>query len=205
MPRPVLGCFDGLVVILEHQREALTTWPADAARAILATLEGDLIVNQPPDRSRIELNVNGETHALEVEHRDSLLDVLRERLDLTGAKRACDRGECGACAVLVDEKPMLACNLLVMQVRRRAITTIEGLAQRPDFAPILEAFLAEDGGQCGFCVPGFAVATYNASKHEPPLNPVEVRWELVGHVCRCNAYDRIAAAASAAVDAMAGR
>lgn len=152
-----------------------------------------------PTSSRIELNVNGEVHNLDIEHRDSLLDVLREQLDLTGAKRACDRGECGACAVLVDEKPMLACNLLVMQVRNRSISTIEGLAQRPDFAPILEAFLAEDGGQCGFCVPGFAVATYCATKHQPPLNPVEVRWELVGHVCRCNAYDRIAAAASAAV------
>jgi xanthine dehydrogenase YagT iron-sulfur-binding subunit len=157
-------------------------------------------MNQPQDRSRIELSVNGETHAFEVEHRDSLLDVLREQLDLIGAKRACDRGECGACAVLVDEKPMLACNLLVMQVRTRAITTIEGLAKRPDFAPILDAFLAEDGGQCGFCLPGFAVATYCAAKHRPPLNPLEVRWELVGHVCRCNAYDRIAAAASAAVE-----
>ena len=156
-----------------------------------------------PTSSRIDLRVNGETHTLEVEHRDSLLDVLREQLDLTGAKRACDRGECGACAVLVDEKPMLACNLLAMQVRNRSITTIEGLAQQPEFAPILEAFLAEDGGQCGFCVPGFAIATYCATKHKPPLNPTEVRWELVGHICRCNAYDRIAAAATAAVNATA--
>jgi aerobic-type carbon monoxide dehydrogenase small subunit (CoxS/CutS family) len=156
-------------------------------------------MNQLPDRSRIDLIVNGQTHSLEVEHRASLLDVLREQLDLTGAKRACDRGECGACTVLVDEKPMLACNLLAMQMRNRAITTIEGLAERADFAPILQAFLDEDGGQCGFCVPGFAVATYCATKHQPALNPTEVRWELVGHVCRCNAYDRIAAAANAAV------
>ena len=159
----------------------------------------------PSTSSRIDLSVNGQTHTVDVDHRDSLLDVLRERLDLTGAKRACDRGECGACAVLVDEKPMLACNLLAMQVRNQSITTIEGLAQRPDFAVVLEAFLAEDGGQCGFCVPGFAVATYCAAQHQPPLNAMEVRWELVGHVCRCNAYDRIAAAASAAVQAMAGR
>jgi xanthine dehydrogenase YagT iron-sulfur-binding subunit len=161
-------------------------------------------MDDTPDRSRIELRVNGETHTLDVEHRETLLDVLRERLDLTGAKRACDRGECGACAVLVDGKPMLACNLLVMQVRHRAIETIEGLAQRPDFAPLLQAFLDEDGGQCGFCVPGFAVATYVAAKHRPPLNPMEVRWELVGHICRCNAYDRIAAAASRAVQTMSG-
>ena len=88
-------------------------------------------MNDLPDRSTIELNVNGETHRLDIEHRASLLDVLREQLDLTGAKRACDRGECGSCTVLVDEKPMLACNLLAMQVRNRAITTIEGLAAAP--------------------------------------------------------------------------
>src|SRR5690606_42083614 len=134
------------------------------------------------------------------EDRGALLAGVREQLGLTGAKRGCDRGEWGAGTVLVDEKPMLACNLLAMQVRTRAIVTIEGLAERPEFASILQAFLDEDGGQCGFCVPGFAVATYCAMQHEPALNPVEVRWELVGHVCRCNAYDRIAAAASAAVE-----
>jgi len=150
------------------------------------------------DSSRIELEVNGRRRALDVEHRASLLDVLREDLDLTGAKRACDRGECGACTVLVDEKPMLACHLLAMQVRGKAVTTVEGLAQRLDFAPILAAFVAEDGGQCGFCVPGFAVAAYAALKHAAAIDELAVRWELVGHVCRCNAYDRIAAAAAEA-------
>jgi xanthine dehydrogenase YagT iron-sulfur-binding subunit len=147
--------------------------------------------------SDIELSVNGERRHLQVEHRASLLDVLREDLDLTGAKRACDRGECGACTVLVDEKPMLACNLLAMQVRGRNVTTVEGLADRPDFAPVLNAFVAEDGGQCGFCDPGFAVAAYAALKHDAPMDELALRWELVGHVCRCNAYDRIAAAAAA--------
>jgi xanthine dehydrogenase YagT iron-sulfur-binding subunit len=152
--------------------------------------------------SEIEISVNGQVRRLEVEHRASLLDVLREDLDLTGAKRACDRGECGACTVLVDEKPMLACNLLAMQVRGKRVTTVEGLAERPDFAPILEAFVAEDGGQCGFCVPGFAVAAYAALKHDGSMDELALRWELVGHVCRCNAYDRIAAAvADAAAEA----
>ena len=151
-------------------------------------------------RSRINLNVNGRYHDLDIEYRDTLLDVLRERLDLTGAKRACDRGECGSCTVLVDEKPMLACNLLAVQVRSKAVTTVEGLAQRPDFARILDAFIAEDGGQCGFCVPGFAVAAYAALQHDTPLDATALRWELVGHTCRCNAYDRIAAAANAAVN-----
>lgn len=150
--------------------------------------------------SQIVLTVNGISRLVDVEHRASLLDVLREELELTGAKRACDRGECGACTVLVDEQPMLACHLLAMQVRGRKIDTVEGLAARSDFKPILDAFIEKDGGQCGFCVPGFAVATYAALKHNPNLSPVEMRWELVGHVCRCNAYDRIAAAASEAAD-----
>jgi xanthine dehydrogenase YagT iron-sulfur-binding subunit len=152
--------------------------------------------------TEIELEVNGDRRVLQVEHRASLLDVLREDLDLTGAKRACDRGECGACTVLVDEKPMLACHLLAMQVRGKAITTVEGLAERSDFAPVLDAFVAEDGGQCGFCVPGFAVAAYAALKHEGPMDEMALRWELVGHVCRCNAYDRIAAAAAKAAGAV---
>jgi xanthine dehydrogenase YagT iron-sulfur-binding subunit len=148
--------------------------------------------------SRITLNVNGESRTLDVEHRASLLDVLREDLEMTGAKRACDRGECGACTVLVDEKPMLACHLLAMQVRDNAITTVEGLAARPDFAPILAAFVDQDGGQCGFCVPGFAVAAYAALKQQTSPDELALRWELVGHICRCNAYDRIAAAVASA-------
>ena len=153
-------------------------------------------------RSQIQLNVNGQTHHIDIEHRDSLLDVLREALDLTGAKRACDRGECGACTVLVDDKPMLACQLLAMQVRSKAITTIEGLAERPEFAPLLEAFVEVDGGQCGFCVPGFAVAAYAALQHDKTASETALRWELVGHICRCNAYDRIAAAVKTAGERM---
>lgn len=149
-------------------------------------------------RSQIELTVNGQSRAVDVEHRSSLLDVLREDLDLTGAKRACDRGECGACTVLVDEQPIFACNVLAMQMRGRSITTVEALATRPDFAPIMEAFIAEDGGQCGFCVPGFAVAAYAALTRDAAMDELALRWELVGHICRCNAYDSIAAAAHAA-------
>jgi xanthine dehydrogenase YagT iron-sulfur-binding subunit len=154
--------------------------------------------------SQIELTVNGERRSLTVEHRATLLDLLREQLELTGAKRACDRGECGACTVLLDDQPVLACNLLAMQVRLRAVTTIEGLAERPEFVPILDAFVAEDGGQCGFCIPGFAVATYAALRHGVATSETAVRWELVGHVCRCNAYDRIVAAVSAAAAAWQG-
>ncbi len=152
-------------------------------------------MTSPNATSEIQLDVNGERRLIQVEHRATLLDLLRDELDLTGAKRACDRGECGACTVLVDDEPVLACHLLAMQVRGKRVTTIEGLAGRPDFAPLLEAFVAEDAGQCGFCVPGFAVAAYAALREGSSPNPFALRWQLVGHICRCGAYDRIVAAA----------
>ncbi len=148
-----------------------------------------------PQRTRLHFEVNGRSHAVEVEPRTTLLDVLREHLDLTGAKRACDRGECGACTVLVDDHPMYACHLLAVQVRERKIVTIEGLAERADFLPVLEAFVAHDAGQCGFCTPGFAVAAYAALRRYPEADATQLRWELVGHICRCNAYEKIMAAA----------
>jgi xanthine dehydrogenase YagT iron-sulfur-binding subunit len=138
--------------------------------------------------------INDRSYEVEVEPRTTLLEVLREHLDLTGAKRACDRGECGACTVLVDDQPMYACHVLAVQVRGRQITTIEGLAQRDDFRPLLEAFISRDGGQCGFCLPGFAVAAYAALRRYPEASEWQVRWELVGHICRCNAYEKIVTA-----------
>jgi xanthine dehydrogenase YagT iron-sulfur-binding subunit len=148
-----------------------------------------------PQRAEFPLDVNGRSHCVAIEPRTTLLDVLREHLDLTGAKRACDRGECGACAVLVDDQPMYACHLLAVQVRGRKIMTIEGLAERADFRPVLDAFVANDAGQCGFCTPGFAVATYAALRRLPEADAQQLRWELVGHICRCNAYENIVAAA----------
>jgi xanthine dehydrogenase YagT iron-sulfur-binding subunit len=151
-------------------------------------------INPGPQRTQLHLEVNGQSHPVDIESRTTLLDVLREHLDLTGAKRACDRGECGACTVLVDDQPMYACHLLAMQMRGRKIITIEGLAERADFRPLLEAFVTNDAGQCGFCTPGFAVAAYAALRRFPEADAQQLRWELVGHICRCNAYDKIVAA-----------
>jgi xanthine dehydrogenase YagT iron-sulfur-binding subunit len=151
-------------------------------------------MNPGPQRTQLQLEVNGQSHSIDIEPRTTLLDVLREHLDLTGAKRACDRGECGACTVLVDDQPMYACHLLAMQVRGRKIVTIEGLAERADFLPVLNAFVANDAGQCGFCTPGFAVAAYAALQRFPQADAQQLRWELVGHICRCNAYENIVAA-----------
>lgn len=146
------------------------------------------------DPVALRLTVNGQPHDLMLDPRTTLLDVLREHLDLTGAKRACDRGECGACTVLLDGQPVYACQWLAAQVRHHVIVTVEGLAAQADFTPILDAFVAQDGGQCGFCTPGFAVATYAALQRMPGASATELRWELVGHLCRCNAYDKIMAA-----------
>lgn len=151
---------------------------------------------QPHDVIPIE--INGTLHQIPIEHRTTLLEVLREQLDLTGAKRACDRGECGACTVLIDGHPTYACHLLALQVRGRQVWTIEGLAEQEQFKPLLEAFVSEDAGQCGFCIPGFAVAAYALLQQQRANNPVQIRWELVGHICRCNAYDNIIDAISAA-------
>ncbi len=142
---------------------------------------------------RIQLKVNGREREVEVEDRWTLLEVLREKLDLTGAKRGCDRAECGACTVLLDGRPVYACHLLAVQARGRSVETIEGIAGREDFRPLLESFVAHDGGQCGFCTPGFAVAAYALLKQHPKPQEFHVRWGLVGHLCRCNAYDKIVA------------
>ena len=137
--------------------------------------QSTVAMNPGPQRTQLHLEVNGHSCPVDVEPRTTLLDVLREQLDLTGAKRACDRGECGACTVLVDDQPMYACHLLALQVRRRKIVTIEGLAEREDFRRLLEAFVTNDAGQCGFCTPGFAVAAYAALRRYPEADAQQLR------------------------------
>jgi aerobic-type carbon monoxide dehydrogenase small subunit (CoxS/CutS family) len=142
----------------------------------------------------VEFTLNGRKRVDAVPGNRLLLDHLREAAGLTGTKTGCDGGECGACTVLVDDQPMYACHLLAIQARGRKIVTVEGLAEGADFRPLLEAFVANDAGQCGFCVPGFVVAAYAALRRYPEADAPQLRWELVGHICRCNAYDKIVAA-----------
>lgn len=142
---------------------------------------------------RLSLQVNGREVSLDVEPRITLLEVLRERLDLTGAKPACGQGECGACTVLLDGRPVNACHLLAVQVAGRPVITIEGLHERQEFQALKEALVAVDGGQCGYCTPGFAVAAYAALRDNPAADEMALRWSLVGHICRCNAYENIIA------------
>jgi carbon-monoxide dehydrogenase small subunit len=143
----------------------------------------------------ITLSVNGQPHALPVRHHWTLLDVLREQLDLTGSKRGCDRGECGSCTVLLDGKPVYSCQILALQVGVRQVVTIEGLGDgtpNPEgMDPVQRAFLEEDGGQCGFCTPGFVISARALLSDNPNPTDEEIRQALSGNLCRCNAYGRI--------------
>ncbi len=139
----------------------------------------------------IELRINDELFELMVEPQTTLLEVLRDHLALTGTKEACGSGECGACTVLIKEKPKLACLLLAAQCVNKKITTIEGLADGEGLTPVQQAFLEKGAVQCGFCTPGM-VLTVTALLNECP-NPTkhEIKKALEGNFCRCTGYNKI--------------
>jgi len=139
----------------------------------------------------ISLRINGQTRTVRLEPRVTLLDALRDRLDLTGAKKICDRGECGGCTVLLDGRPVYACMLLALDARNRAITTVEGLAAKGKLHPLQAAFVEKDALQCGFCTPGFVVASKALLDQQPKPSLDQVREALCGHLCRCGAYPRV--------------
>ncbi len=148
--------------------------------------------------SPVSLNVNGQEHRLEVRRHWTLLDVLREQLDLTGSKRGCDRGECGSCTVLLAGKPVYSCQVLALQVAGRPVVTIEGLSHDGRLDVVQQAFLDQDGGQCGFCTPGFVMSAKALLDANPSHTGDEIRQVLGGNLCRCNAYGRILASVRAA-------
>ena len=141
--------------------------------------------------SNVTLSVNSTSHEIEIDHRWTLLHVLRDELGLTGAKRGCDRGECGASSVLGDGKPVCSCQMLAMQVGSREVTTVESLGDTSHLNPIQQAFLDKDGGQCGFCTPGFLLSAKALLDSNPDPSEPEIRSGLSGNLCRCNAYGRI--------------
>lgn len=141
--------------------------------------------------AEIQLNVNGDMRRVEARHHWTLLRVLRDALALTGAKRGCDRGECGACTVLLDDKPVYACQMLALQAAGRRVTTIEALADADGLHPIQQAFLDNDGGQCGFCTPGFVMSAKALLDAIDTPTEAQIRQALSGNLCRCNAYGRI--------------
>jgi len=147
-----------------------------------------------PGKVPITLLINGETYSANIEPRVTLLDVLRQEFDLTGAKPVCDNGTCGACTILLDGRPVYACMILAVDVQEKQITTIEGLTPGNKLNPIQQAFVDNDAQQCGFCTPGFVVATQALLDKNPNPSPEQIQKELGGNLCRCGTYMGIRAA-----------
>jgi len=143
---------------------------------------------------RVELLVNGKTHTLELEPRVTLLDALREHLQLTGTKKGCDLGQCGACTVLIDGRRVNACLTLAVMQQRRPIMTVEGLASGDTLHPMQQAFLSHDGFQCGYCTPGQIMSAVGLLKEPWGPEDAAVREGMAGNLCRCGAYPNIVAA-----------
>lgn len=146
----------------------------------------------------IRLNVNGSLRTAAVEPRWSLLYVLREIFGLTGSKIGCDRGECGACTVLLDGVPHYSCLTLAVEAQDRAITTVEGLLDGEQLGPVQAAFVEEDAFQCGYCTPGQIMAVEGLLRRNPSPSAAEIRRGCAGNLCRCAAYQNIFAAADKA-------
>jgi len=146
----------------------------------------------------IQLNVNAKAYRLKVKSQWTLLDVLRKEVGLTGTKKSCDRGSCGACTVIVDGKAVYACSLLAIEADNKRITTIEGLVEGEKLHPIQEAFVKYDGMQCGFCTPGIIMSVKALLDKNPRPSSAEMKEALSGNICRCSAYPKILESAMAA-------
>jgi xanthine dehydrogenase YagT iron-sulfur-binding subunit len=154
------------------------------------------------NRTTLTLTVNGRPETLDVEPRVTLLDALRERLGLTGTKKGCDQGQCGACTVHVDGERVLACLTLAVQVEGRAVTTIEGLSPKGGaLHPVQATFLEHDAFQCGYCTPGQIMSAVACIREGHAGSDDEVREYMSGNLCRCGAYPHIVAAVREAAEA----
>ena len=151
---------------------------------------------------RVSITVNGAERALELDPRELLVYVLRERLALTGTNVGCDTSSCGACTVLLDGESVKSCTLLGVQVDGREITTIEGLATNGSLHPVQEAFREQHGLQCGYCTPGFVMATVSLLRENPHPSEEQIRHALEGNLCRCTGYHNIVRAVQSAAGAV---
>jgi xanthine dehydrogenase YagT iron-sulfur-binding subunit len=161
----------------------LSPWLPAAARGAAA-----------PELLDVSLRVNGVERRLKLDPRTTLLDALREHVGLTGTKKGCDLGQCGACTVLVDGRRINACLTLAVMQESKAITTIEGLAQDGELHPLQAAFVEQDGFQCGYCTPGQIVSAVGLLAEGRTGSDAEIREFMSGNICRCGAYTKIVAA-----------
>jgi len=144
-----------------------------------------------PGAVKLNLTVNGRALSTSVEPRVTLLDALRNYLDVTGCKRVCDRGSCGACTVLLDNKVVYACSMLAVEAQGKTIRTAESLVQGDKLDAVPAAFVQHDAQQCGFCTPGFVVAMKAVLEQNPKATPAEVEHGLSGNICRCGTYEQM--------------
>jgi xanthine dehydrogenase YagT iron-sulfur-binding subunit len=178
------GVAAAATALAEAPIEALADDKAPAKQA-------DDVVAFGPKPVKIELTVNGKKMTTEVEPRVTLLDALRNYLDVTGCKRVCDRGSCGACTVMLDGKPIYSCSMLALEARGKEIKTAEALAANGKMDPVPAAFAHHDAQQCGFCTPGFVVALRAALDHNPKATPAQIEEALSGNICRCGTYEQM--------------
>ncbi|MGC4081286.1 MAG: (2Fe-2S)-binding protein [Vicinamibacterales bacterium] len=173
-----------------------------------ATLEAQSRIATAPaarPRTQIHVMVNGGSRRIEVDDHWTLAELLRDHLRLTGTKLGCERGECGACTVLVDDKPVYSCSYLAVWTDGTSVTTVEGLIRNGRMDPLQEAFIAHDAAQCGFCTSGQLMAAKALLASNPSPTTADVHAALAGNICRCSNYVRIAEAVVAAGAASARR
>ena len=164
-----------------------------AGAAVVEAQSGPAIVG--PGEVPIELMVNGKRLALRVEPRMTLLNAIRNKADLTGNKRGCDRGVCGACTMIIDGRTAYACSTLAIEVQGKQIRTVDGLANGATLHPVQQAFCDRDALMCGFCTPGFVMATVALVEKYPNPTVAQVKRGLDGNICRCGTFTRIMEAA----------
>ena len=152
---------------------------------------GEKVPVYGPGKVPMEFTINSKPYKASLEPRVTLLDALRDQFELTGSKRVCDRAECGSCTVLMENKPVYACSVLAIEAQHRPITTVESLMQQGKLNPVQQAFVENDGSQCGFCTPGFVVACKAFLDKHPHPTSEEIRQGLSGNLCRCGTYEGI--------------
>ena len=162
-----------------------------APTAVIKAAENSEKIASAFEQVKVTLTVNGAKHALSIEPRVTLLDLLREQLALTGTKKGCDYGQCGACTVHADGERILSCLSLAVMQEGKQLTTIEGLANGDQLHPMQEAFIKHDGFQCGYCTPGQIMSAVACIKEGRANNDEEIREYMSGNICRCGAYPNI--------------
>ena len=152
----------------------------------------------------LQLTVNGDVRQILVEPYYSLLDTLRDELHLTGTKKGCDEGDCGACTVMLNAKPVTSCMVLAHSAHDSQVTTVEGLASQEELHPVQQAFAEHGGLQCGFCTPGLLMSAVGLLERNPSPSAEEVRFAIGGNLCRCTGYSKVVESILAAAEVISG-